>query len=93
MQHFLTSPKSPMLTVAQVCDRLNIHEATVRRWIKAGTLKATLLGGTVWRIPESEIDRLIQEGQEAAHADLTDDLFAAAKADEISDLDNLDARR
>jgi len=32
-----------MLTVADVCERLNVHEATVRRWIKARARKQASL--------------------------------------------------
>lgn len=60
---------SKMLTVADVGERLNVHEATVRRWIKAGTLKGSLLGGTLWRIPESEVQRLIEAGTARSQTD------------------------
>jgi excisionase family DNA binding protein len=34
----------------------------VRRWIREGKLRATMLGGTKtgYRIPESEVDRLLR---------------------------------
>lgn len=63
-----------MLTVADVCERLNVHEATVRRWIKAGTLPATRLAGTVWRIREADVERLIEAGQ--PHGDVETDVEA-----------------
>jgi excisionase family DNA binding protein len=53
------------LTVAQVAERLEIGQETVRRWIKSGKLHAVNLGGTKlgYRIPESEIERLLREAR------------------------------
>jgi len=50
------------LTVSEAAEQLRVPEATVRRWIREGKLRATMLGGTKtgYRIPESEIDRLLR---------------------------------
>lgn len=56
-------PADVLLTVPEVSERLNCHPATIRRWLDSGVLKGTKLAGTAWRIPESEISRLIDAGQ------------------------------
>ena len=42
----------------EVCEILGIANRTLRRWIKEGKIKAINIGGK-WRIPESEIKRLL----------------------------------
>jgi excisionase family DNA binding protein len=50
-------------TVAQVAEVFGRSELTIRRWIKAGRLKAVRIGG-VWHIPADELDALLHpEGQ------------------------------
>src|SRR5215211_4202344 len=49
----------PLSTVA---GRLGVSERTVRRWIKAGKLRATRPGRD-YRIPESALRELIEEGE------------------------------
>jgi excisionase family DNA binding protein len=50
------------LTVFDAASRCNVPPATVRRWIREEKVRATMLGGTKtgYRIPESEIDRLLR---------------------------------
>ena len=52
------------LTVAQVAERLATRPETVRRWLRDGRLRGVRLGGrkTGWRIPESEVRRLLSGG-------------------------------
>jgi excisionase family DNA binding protein len=45
-------------TVAQVAEGFGRSELTIRRWIKAGRLKAVLIGG-VWYMPADEVDGLL----------------------------------
>ncbi len=42
----------------EVCEVLGIANRTLRRWIKEGKIRAVNIGGR-WRIPESEIKRLL----------------------------------
>jgi excisionase family DNA binding protein len=55
----------PLLTVRQVAQRLQVSEKTVRRWITTGRIKRasqiTVRSG--WRIPQSEVDRLLRESE------------------------------
>ena len=44
------------LTVAQVAQRLDASETTVRRWIRDGRLPATRHGARVWLIEESALE-------------------------------------
>jgi excisionase family DNA binding protein len=49
------------LTVPEVAEQLRVAEETVRRWLRIGKLKGKRLGGTKagYRIPQSEVDRLL----------------------------------
>ncbi len=42
----------------EVCEILGIANRTLRRWIKEGRIRAVNIGGR-WRIPESEIKRIL----------------------------------
>ena len=55
-----------LLTVDEVARRLKLHPETVRRWIRAGRLKAISLGSdrAGLRIRASEIQRLLDGGDE-----------------------------
>ena len=50
-----------LLTTEAFAKRLGIHPDTVRRWLRAGKVHGVRLGGTRlgWRIPESEIKKLM----------------------------------
>jgi excisionase family DNA binding protein len=48
-----------LLTVAQVARRLQIHEITVRRYIKAGALRAVRVGRNL-RVREEDLERFVQ---------------------------------
>jgi excisionase family DNA binding protein len=52
-----------LLKVSEVADRLRVRQETVRRWLKEGKLRGTLLGGSRsgYRIPESEVERLLKQ--------------------------------
>lgn len=53
-----------MLTVKQAAALLQVHIVTVQRWLRGGQIKGVRLGGTKagWRIPESEVERLLRGG-------------------------------
>ncbi len=59
-----------MLTVREVAERIGAKEATIRAWLRAGTLRGVMPGGTKfgYRIPESEIARLMTPPGAAAGA-------------------------
>ena len=51
-----------MLTVAEIVDMLKVHEQTVRRWIKAGELRAIILGRkSGYRVRESDLRAFLAE--------------------------------
>ena len=55
-------PMSEWLKVRDVAELLRVDPETVRRWLRNGALKGSLLsdrGG--WRIQRSEVDRFMQE--------------------------------
>jgi excisionase family DNA binding protein len=51
-----------LLTVKQVAERLQVHEETVRRWLRERRLRGVKLGSNRagFRIPESELKRLTE---------------------------------
>jgi excisionase family DNA binding protein len=53
----------PLLTVDEVAQQLRLNPETVRRWLKSGRMRGHRLGGdrAGWRIPESEIQRVLTE--------------------------------
>ena len=50
-----------MLKVPEVAEQLRVTEETVRRWLRSGKLTGRRLGPTKagYRIPQSEVDRLL----------------------------------
>ena len=51
-----------MLSVKETADLFGVTKRTVFRWIKSGKMKSVKIGRTV-RIKESEIERVIKEGE------------------------------
>lgn len=56
-----------MLKVADAAKRLDINPETVRVWLRSGKLRGVKMGGDKigYRIPESEIERLLRGGVES----------------------------
>ena len=52
------SEDDPWLTVPEVSERLKLHPATIRAWVKSGRLGAVRAGRT-WRVRRSEVDRAL----------------------------------
>ena len=50
-----------LLTVAQVADRLQVSEYTVREWLRTGRLRGHRLGGDKlgWRVRPSDLTQFI----------------------------------
>ena len=49
------------MSVRDVAGRLNVNRGTVVRWIRLGQLKALRLPSGTYRIPRSELDRLLKQ--------------------------------
>jgi excisionase family DNA binding protein len=47
-------PHDQYQSVSEIAERLKVHEATVRRWIKDGELRAIDIGKG-WRISDSDL--------------------------------------
>jgi excisionase family DNA binding protein len=54
-----------LLTVREVAERIRSAPETVRRWLRQGKLRGFRPGGTKlgYRVPESELQRFIQQSQ------------------------------
>ncbi len=58
---------SDILSVQDVAKRLDVHDQTVRRWLKSGQLKGMPFGGrTGWRIEEEDLREFIESMKKAA---------------------------
>ncbi|MCV2869047.1 helix-turn-helix domain-containing protein [Defluviimonas sp. WL0002] len=55
----LLMPRDQYQTVKEVSDRLEVSEATVRGWIKDGTLRAIDIGKG-WRIADRDLEDFLQ---------------------------------
>ncbi len=57
-----------LLTVKEVAERLSANPQTIRKWLREGKLRGTMPGGEKlgYRIPASELARLLDEGKAAA---------------------------
>lgn len=49
----------PMLTVTQVAQRLNVSDATVRRWLRTGLLSGLQVGNE-WRVERADLEAFIR---------------------------------
>ena len=60
----------PMLTVAEVADRLKISQETVRIWLRTGKMRGYRPGGDKigWRIAASEVERVLRGPEGKAKA-------------------------
>ena len=52
---------SRLLSPKQFAERLSLSRWTVYGWISEGRIKSVKIGRLV-RIPQSEVDRIVQEG-------------------------------
>jgi excisionase family DNA binding protein len=62
-----TDPEESFLTVADVAEKLQLNQQTVRNWIDQGSLPAIRVGRRV-RIKRSDFDRILDEGYTGASA-------------------------
>lgn len=52
-------------TIAEIVDKLQVHEQTVRRWIKSGELRGTLLGRKAgYRVRGSDLETFLENRSE-----------------------------
>ena len=57
-------PQDRYQTVREVTDRLEVAEATVRQWIKTGTLRAIEIGKG-WRISDTDLAQFLKDRETA----------------------------
>lgn len=59
---------SESLTVQEAAELAKVHEETVRRWIRAGVIHATVTpGGREYRIARAELERTGAVAAQVAH--------------------------
>jgi excisionase family DNA binding protein len=54
--------RSKLLTVAEAAEKLSLKPKTLRAWIGQKRITVVRPGGWTVRIPETEVDRIIEEG-------------------------------
>jgi excisionase family DNA binding protein len=50
-----------LISVREVAERLNVNRGTVVRWIRLGQVKALRLPSGTYRVPRTELDRLLKQ--------------------------------
>jgi excisionase family DNA binding protein len=56
------APLERWLTIQQVCELVQVHEQTVRRWLNSGELPGRNLRGKAgWRIRESDLEDFMRK--------------------------------
>ncbi len=53
-----------LLTPEKVAEILDVNPATVRTWLRDGTLKGVKIGGRMWRVTEKDLKNFIERGKE-----------------------------
>ncbi len=48
-------------TIAEVAQLLRFSEQTIREWARTGQIKAVRPGLRAWRIPRTEVERLLAQ--------------------------------
>ncbi|MBV9579651.1 MAG: helix-turn-helix domain-containing protein [Chloroflexi bacterium] len=63
------------ITVQEAAEQLRVHPQTVRLWLREGKLRGRLIGGrkSGYRIPASEIERLLSPDLEPAVGEASKD--------------------
>jgi excisionase family DNA binding protein len=55
------------MSAAQVAEVLGVSEATVRRLIRRGQLRAARVGDRMWRVSDDDLSAYISEHQNTKH--------------------------
>lgn len=60
-----------LLDMKQAATRLNVSSQTIRNWYRAGQIRLIALPSGKYRVPKSEVDRILIAGEndESANAD------------------------
>lgn len=62
-----------LLTPAEVASVFRVDKKTVARWAAGGRIRAVVTPGGRWRFAESEVRRLLREGQTGLPDPTTDE--------------------
>ena len=52
-----------LLTPAEVADRLAVTASTIVRWLREGRIRGIQLPTGTWRVPASEVERILMTGK------------------------------
>lgn len=59
------------LTVADVANRLKVHPATVKRWLRDGRMDGVLLGDRAgWRVSEDDLNQFLESQRQTQRDEL-----------------------
>ena len=50
-------------TPEEAADILQVTPETIRRWVRAGKLSGSLLGGAIWRFTGEDLAQFIETGR------------------------------
>jgi excisionase family DNA binding protein len=59
----VSEDREDLLKPADVAKMLNVSHGAVNRWIRLGQIGYVRLPGGTYRIPRSEVDKLLREGR------------------------------
>jgi excisionase family DNA binding protein len=48
------------LTPEEAAKKFNVAAVTIRKWLRQGKLKGYKVGGTIWRIEQSELEAFVK---------------------------------
>lgn len=65
--------RKPLLTTGEVAKLLGMSRETVRLWCKTGKLKAIRTPGGQYRIPRSELEKMVEAGRGGSRASQSQD--------------------
>ncbi len=54
--------REKMLSTPQVAEALGVHLRTVQLWLRQGRLPGVKLGPRLWRVKESDVRQIQEEG-------------------------------
>jgi excisionase family DNA binding protein len=77
--------RKEVYTIQEVAQLLQFSEQTIRDWVRSGRISAGRIGLRAWRIPRSEVERLLAQLQISDHVlDSVEDSTSGANEGKIA---------